>query len=94
MAVLYIALPVALLIGGLAVFAFVYAVRQGQFDDLDTPPMRMLFDDVDVRQKDTLENAPADNQEASAGSQEAPAGNQENASEPTERANAGQIDRE
>lgn len=52
MSVLYIALPVALVIGGLAVWAFVYSVRQGQYDDLDTPPMRMLFDDVDVR-KDT-----------------------------------------
>lgn len=48
MSVLYIALPVALVIGGLAVWAFVVSVRQGQFDDLDTPPMRMLFDDVDV----------------------------------------------
>lgn len=48
MSVLYIALPIALVIGSLAVWAFVASVRQGQFDDLDTPPMRMLFDDVDV----------------------------------------------
>lgn len=58
MSVLYIALPVALLIGALAVLAFVMAVKQGQFDDLDTPPMRMLFDDVDVRKDQNGDPAP------------------------------------
>jgi cbb3-type cytochrome oxidase maturation protein len=49
MSVLFVALPVALLLGGAAVFAFVRAVRSGQFDDLDTPPLRMIFDDRDSR---------------------------------------------
>jgi cbb3-type cytochrome oxidase maturation protein len=52
MSVLYIAVPVALLIALIAVVAFVYQVRSGQFDDLDTPPRRMLFDDVEPREKD------------------------------------------
>lgn len=47
MSVLLIALPVALLLGAFAVHAFVRAVRSGQFDDLDTPPLRMLHDDLD-----------------------------------------------
>lgn len=47
MSVLYIALPVALLLAVLAVIAFIKQVRSGQFDDLDTPPRRMLFDDVE-----------------------------------------------
>jgi cbb3-type cytochrome oxidase maturation protein len=44
---LYIVLPLALLIAGLAVGAFVWTVRSGQLDDIDTPPHRILFDDVD-----------------------------------------------
>lgn len=44
MSVLFIALPVALGLAALAVAAFVYSVRDGQFDDLETPPLRILFD--------------------------------------------------
>ncbi len=51
MQVLLIALPIALLVSLIAVIAFVYQVRDGQFDDLETPPLRMLYDDVDVKQK-------------------------------------------
>lgn len=47
MSVLYIALPVALIIALIAVIVFVLQVRNGQFDDLDTPPLRVLFDDVE-----------------------------------------------
>jgi cbb3-type cytochrome oxidase maturation protein len=42
---LYIVLPLALLVAGGAVFAFVWTVRSGQLDDLETPPRRILFDD-------------------------------------------------
>lgn len=49
MSVLYIALPVALALAGIAVAAFAFSVRGGQFDDLDTPPLRMLFDDPPER---------------------------------------------
>lgn len=52
MSVVYIALPVALLLGVIAVVAFVIQVRSGQFDDLETPPRRMLFDDVEGKEKD------------------------------------------
>jgi cbb3-type cytochrome oxidase maturation protein len=47
MSVLYIAIPVALVIALVAVIAFVLQVRNGQYDDLETPAHRMLFDDVD-----------------------------------------------
>jgi cbb3-type cytochrome oxidase maturation protein len=52
MSVLYIALPVALLLAVVAVVAFVVQVRSGQFDDLSTPPRRMLFDDVEIKSQD------------------------------------------
>jgi cbb3-type cytochrome oxidase maturation protein len=45
MSVLYIVLPLALLVVGAAVTAFVWATNRGQFDDLDTPGLRMLHDD-------------------------------------------------
>ncbi|MBK6848256.1 MAG: cbb3-type cytochrome oxidase assembly protein CcoS [Proteobacteria bacterium] len=45
MSVLYLLLPLALLLGAGAVGVFVVALRRGQFDDLETPPRRMLLDD-------------------------------------------------
>lgn len=45
MSVIYLLLPLGLLISAAAVAAFVWAVRNGQLDDLDTPAVRILFDD-------------------------------------------------
>ena len=45
MSVLYIVVPLALAVVAVAVAAFVWATRRGQFDDLDTPAVRMLYDD-------------------------------------------------
>ena len=45
MTALYIVLPLALVIAGAAVAAFIWVVRSGQLDDVDTPPRRILFDD-------------------------------------------------
>lgn len=42
---LYIVLPLAILIAGIAVAAFVWTVRTGQLDDVDSPPRRILFED-------------------------------------------------
>jgi len=55
MSVIYIALPAALLLAGLALWGFIRAVKQGQYDDLDTPAVRMLHDDEPsgVKQSDS-----------------------------------------
>lgn len=45
MSVVFIILPLALLLAGVAVLGFCTAVRRGQFDDLETPPWRAIFDD-------------------------------------------------
>jgi len=45
MSVLFVALPVAIVLAGIAVLAFSWAVRQGQFDDLDTPAIRAIDSD-------------------------------------------------
>ena len=42
MIVLYIVLPLALLMVGGAVLAFVWSARSGQYDDLETPAVRVL----------------------------------------------------
>ena len=64
MEVLLFAVPIALLISLLAVLAFIYQVKSGQFDDLETPPLRMLFDDVEV-QKNTPSKSSEDSSEDS-----------------------------
>jgi cbb3-type cytochrome oxidase maturation protein len=45
MSVLYLILPLALVFASAAVGAFVWVVRSGQLDDVDTPSRRMLFED-------------------------------------------------
>jgi cbb3-type cytochrome oxidase maturation protein len=45
MSVLYFLIPLALLLLGGAVWAFFWAVGSGQFDDLDTPAVRVVVDD-------------------------------------------------
>jgi cbb3-type cytochrome oxidase maturation protein len=45
MSVIYIVLPAAIVLAGVALAAFFWAVHRGQFDDLDTPAHRMLLDD-------------------------------------------------
>ena len=45
MSILYILIPLALLLLGGAVWAFFWAVGSGQFDDLDTPAVRIIMDD-------------------------------------------------
>lgn len=47
MSVIYLVLPLALIIVGAAVAAFVWSARTGQFDDLDTPAQRVIHDDKD-----------------------------------------------
>ena len=42
---IFVLLPLSLLFAAVAVSLFVWAVRRGQFDDLETPAVRMLFDD-------------------------------------------------
>jgi cbb3-type cytochrome oxidase maturation protein len=49
MSVIYIVLPLALLVALAAVIAYRWAARRGQFDDLVTPAIRMLHDDVEPR---------------------------------------------
>lgn len=50
--VLFVVLPLALLIAGSALVAFIWAVRGGQLDDIESPPRRILYDDEHLVAKD------------------------------------------
>ncbi len=49
MRILYLLIPMALGVIGVALWAFLWAVRTGQFDDLEGPAHRILMDDDDPR---------------------------------------------
>ena len=38
-------IPIALLLGGIGLAAFLWALRSGQYDDLDGSALRILHDD-------------------------------------------------
>jgi len=45
MSAVYIALPVALLLALVFLAAFIWSVRAGQMDDLETPALRILSEE-------------------------------------------------
>ncbi|MGK5091001.1 cbb3-type cytochrome oxidase assembly protein CcoS [Deltaproteobacteria bacterium TL4] len=45
MSVIYVLLPLSLFLGGGSLILFLIALRSGQFDDLETPAYRVLFDE-------------------------------------------------
>ena len=51
MEIVYILLPASLFLGGLAFFAFRWALKSGQYDDLDTPQLRVLVEDYEQDEK-------------------------------------------
>jgi cbb3-type cytochrome oxidase maturation protein len=51
MSVIYLLLPLALVFSTMAVAAFLWATRRGQFDDMKTPALRILHDDEPLTQE-------------------------------------------
>jgi cbb3-type cytochrome oxidase maturation protein len=43
--IVFVLIPLAILLLAAAVWAFIWAVNHGQFDDLEGPAHRILFDD-------------------------------------------------
>ena len=65
---LYLLIPIAIVIVAIAVAIFFWAVKSGQFDDLDTEAKRILFDhDKPVKktseQKELYHNVVTDKQD-------------------------------
>lgn len=49
MNILYLLIPLGLVLLGIALWAFMWAVRSGQFEDLEGPAHRMLMDEDDPK---------------------------------------------
>ena len=47
MDILFLLIPLGLVLLGVAIWGFLWAVRSGQFDDLEGPAHRILMDDDD-----------------------------------------------
>ncbi|MGD2136976.1 MAG: cbb3-type cytochrome oxidase assembly protein CcoS [Gammaproteobacteria bacterium] len=45
MEVIYLLIPLSILLVGLIAWVFLWAIRSGQFDDLEGPAHRILMDD-------------------------------------------------
>ena len=45
MNIIFVSIPISLLLLAVAVWAFFWAVRSGQYDDLDSPAYSILEDD-------------------------------------------------
>lgn len=58
MPALYVMIPAALLLVGVAVYIFFWAVDSGQYDDLDGPAHSILFDDQDPRHQAAVKPEP------------------------------------
>ncbi|MEO6914469.1 MAG: cbb3-type cytochrome oxidase assembly protein CcoS [Chitinophagaceae bacterium] len=46
MSVIFILLLASITVTAIFLFAFLFSVKKGQFDDQESPPRRMLFDDT------------------------------------------------
>ena len=52
MNIFYLLIGVILLVALIFLGAFIWAVRTGQFDDNETPSIRILFDDEPIEDKE------------------------------------------
>ena len=60
MSALYVVLPLAILIVAVAIAGYVWSVRSGQMDDLDTPASQPLRDDLPRQKAEPPPEAPED----------------------------------
>jgi cbb3-type cytochrome oxidase maturation protein len=59
MSIVMVLIPLSLLLVGVAVWAFFWAVNSGQFDDLDTPGWEILTDTTSAQSASlTTDHAP------------------------------------
>jgi cbb3-type cytochrome oxidase maturation protein len=56
MSVIYLLITISIIVAVLFLYAFIKAVRHGQFDDDYTPSVRMLFDDELKKEENKTQN--------------------------------------
>lgn len=49
MSILFLLIPLGMIFLGIAIWAFLWAVKSGQFEDMEGPAHRILMDDDDPR---------------------------------------------
>ena len=52
MNILFLLIPLGLVLLGLSLWGFFWAVRAAQFDDLQTPAIKILLDDEPIEDQD------------------------------------------
>ncbi len=60
MSVIYILLTISIIVAVVFFVAFIFAVKNGQFDDSYTPSVRMLFEDELVKEEPKKSKKPKD----------------------------------
>lgn len=58
MEILYLLVPLAVILAGVIVWAFLWSIRSGQFDDLEGPAHRILMDEEEPRAPEPDEPGP------------------------------------
>lgn len=61
MSVVFILVFAAIIMASAFLIAFIWAVRNGQFDDTYTPSVRILFDDPEIKQDEKEGKSPIPN---------------------------------
>lgn len=62
MTIIYVLVPLSICLLAVAIGFFVWAVRHGQYDDLDTPALDILREDETLTKNDAESSAPAPTQ--------------------------------
>ncbi len=57
MEILYLLIPMSLLLIGIIAWALFWAVRSGQFEDMEGPAYRVLLDDDETQPPDSSSDA-------------------------------------
>jgi cbb3-type cytochrome oxidase maturation protein len=57
MSVLFVLIFVAIIMAGAFLVSFIWAVKNGQYEDTYTPSVRILFDDMLTKDKKIKENS-------------------------------------
>lgn len=55
MEVISFMIPIALLLGLVFVIAFIWATKSGQYDDMEGPAARILFEEENINTTQTME---------------------------------------
>jgi cbb3-type cytochrome oxidase maturation protein len=59
MEIIYLLIPVSLILLGLIVWILLWAVRDGQYDDLEGPAYRILMDEDRIVGRDSMSDSKA-----------------------------------